>query len=848
MARMEAVLTAMAMAVCLTSVQSSGMAREESALVSNVNVSQSARSCPVKLKPASSTQQPGVQPVLEKHETALLMLLGFGGFSIILALIHNAVRKYVFHDEHNLDTTFDAGGNVSLSLTAVTVASQLFWPGDILHSATLTTKMLCDVFQNGIAGPFWYAVGIIANIFIFPIFSVQFKTKAPGAKTYLQIIHARFGKRAHIVFSFFAILTNVVITIGVLLAGKATIQSLTKNASDEYSVLIMATLFGSYSLIGGLGTTFYVSYFNACLVFILLIVFVVKILHNTDDQWENIGDTSRMYQSISCIEGPEDNLNNSYITFRSWGAFLYGIIEIFVSSAVTYCDQASWQSRIAAKPVQGVWGFLLAGFIWFSIPNVMAVTTGMAYLALSSNNGSHLLMPGEIDEGLVTPLIAEKVLGSAGGILVLTMGAMALMSTGSGEVMALSSIIVYDIYQTYIRPFRPDNGRQVMALSSIIVYDIYQTYIRPFRKNLKSAHCVLCGKTKKNLLRRRMADGTNDLADACSCVDASRCRHCMEDLANSSAKVDFHEMKQYACATHGRFRYYMDFLFEFKNWCIVMVTVCIVPLGLVVFESGIDLNWIFYVGAIVTIPCFPPVMLSIMWVKATSQGLIAGSLTGLVAGITATLSAATMYDGGLNKFLINTVQDYAILAGTCSSFGFSLAGCIIGSFLTHNIRSPEDEQSEWMKMYDIDNPLHPWEVNFREDLKGYEYEGRPSIEQMNAAFRSAKLTAYIGGACSIGLFAVVIPGIMASFPVMDQTQFSMWLYFNQIWAVVMAIIVIIAPPAEEVLRVIRQCKKNRGLETKVLQNNDTTETSKMMVRDGGHTATAGSDVTPPHQV
>lgn len=79
--------------------------------------------------------------MLEKYESALLMILGFGGFSIILALIHNAVRKHIFHDEHNLDTTFDAGGNVTLSLTAVTVASQLIWPGDILHSATLTAKV-----------------------------------------------------------------------------------------------------------------------------------------------------------------------------------------------------------------------------------------------------------------------------------------------------------------------------------------------------------------------------------------------------------------------------------------------------------------------------------------------------------------------------------------------------------------------------------------------------------------------------------------------------------------------------------------------------------------------------------
>ena len=38
--------------------------------------------------------------------------------------------------------------------------------------------------------------------------------------------------------------------------------------------------------------------------------------------------------------------------------------------------------------------------------------------------------------------------------------------------------------------------------------------------------------------------------------------------------------------------------------------------------------------------------------------------------------------------------------------------------MTHQINSKDDEEDEWMKMYDIDNPLHPWEVNFREDLKG----------------------------------------------------------------------------------------------------------------------------------
>ena len=52
--------------------------------------------------------------------------------------------------------------------------------------------------------------------------------------------------------------------------------------------------------------------------------------------------------------------------------------------------------------------------------------------------------------------MAQRLLGNTGGILILTLIAMTLMSTGSGEVMAVSSIIVYDIYQTYISPFRYD--------------------------------------------------------------------------------------------------------------------------------------------------------------------------------------------------------------------------------------------------------------------------------------------------------------------------------------------------------------------------------------------------------
>lgn len=83
-----------------------------------------------------------ISPILEKHESALLMILGFAGFSIVLAIIHNSIRKYIYKDAHSLDTVFDAGGKVTLSLTAVTVTSQLLWPADFLQITTITITVI----------------------------------------------------------------------------------------------------------------------------------------------------------------------------------------------------------------------------------------------------------------------------------------------------------------------------------------------------------------------------------------------------------------------------------------------------------------------------------------------------------------------------------------------------------------------------------------------------------------------------------------------------------------------------------------------------------------------------------
>ena len=58
----------------------------------------------------------------------------------------------------------------------------------------------------------------------------------------------------------------------------------------------------------------------------------------------------------------------------------------------------------------------------------------------------------------------QVLLGSSGTYLMLTLILLAVMSTGSGQVIAISSIIIYDIYQPYIQPFVGDASKQICEL------------------------------------------------------------------------------------------------------------------------------------------------------------------------------------------------------------------------------------------------------------------------------------------------------------------------------------------------------------------------------------------------
>ena len=61
--------------------------------------------------------------------------------------------------------------------------------------------------------------------------------------------------------------------------------SLVKGLSIELATAMVVAVMGTYTFIGCLGATFYVSYFNTTIIFSIILVFLVKVYH--DDSEEN---------------------------------------------------------------------------------------------------------------------------------------------------------------------------------------------------------------------------------------------------------------------------------------------------------------------------------------------------------------------------------------------------------------------------------------------------------------------------------------------------------------------------------------------------------------------------------
>ena len=377
------------------------------------------------------------------------IVVGLGAiFAVVISVEIKLEEKYLGVKETS-EWFNTAGRTIKTGLTAAAIVSAWTWAATLLQSSTVA-------FQYGVSGPFWYAAGASIQVLLFGILAIELKRKAPNAHTFLEIIRARFGEGTHRVFLVFALMTNMIVTAMLLLGGAAVVNGLTgMNISIAAFLIPIGVMI--YTLVGGLKATFVADYLHTIIIFITILTFVSVVYFISPVT----GGIQGMYEKLAAaatIHPVQGNAAGAYLTMASMGGLIFGIINIVGNFGTVFVDQAYWQRAIAARPKSTVKGFLLGGMCWFAIPFTLATTMGLTAVALQIQ-----LTPEQVQLGLTVPAAAATLMGEVGAIMVLVMLFMAVTSAGSAELVAVSSLITYDVYRTYKNPSA--TGKQLLKVS-----------------------------------------------------------------------------------------------------------------------------------------------------------------------------------------------------------------------------------------------------------------------------------------------------------------------------------------------------------------------------------------------
>ena len=172
----------------------------------------------------------------------------------------------------------------------------------------------------------------------------------------------------------------------------------------------------------------------------------------------------------------DGNTDGSYLTMHSHGGAVFFVINIVGNFGTVFLDNGYYNKAIAASPVDALPGYVLGGLSWFAIPWLCATTMGLSALALENNpvfpTYPERIPHTDVTAGLVLPYAAVALLGKGGAAATLLLVFMAVTSASSAELIAVSSIWTYDIYQTYINP--KASGKFLIRMShvSCVVYAV----------------------------------------------------------------------------------------------------------------------------------------------------------------------------------------------------------------------------------------------------------------------------------------------------------------------------------------------------------------------------------------
>lgn len=354
----------------------------------------------------------------------------------ILGLLWIALGVYWGRKAQNLDGFMLAGRNVGLALgTATAMATWI----------TSNTTMLAPQFalQLGIWGMLAYATASFGLLLFAPL-ARRIRAMMPAGYTSGDFIRLRYGRRVWYVFLAISIFYSFTWLISMGMAGGLLLLAL---AGIPYAVGMTAILLVCviYTLYGGMYAVIGTDYLQSIIILIGIVVVGAGVLSRMD--------AGAVHENLMADHPMLLNALLPAALMAVFNNLLFSLGEIFHSNV--------WWSRVfAMRKGQGQRAYLLAGLFWFPVP----VAAGFIALA-SGALGMNVPSPD-----MVGPMVAARILGETGAIIVFIVFFSSLASSIDSLLAATSDLITEDIYRKMWRPQAPPeqlrrvSGRIIVGL------------------------------------------------------------------------------------------------------------------------------------------------------------------------------------------------------------------------------------------------------------------------------------------------------------------------------------------------------------------------------------------------
>ena len=335
-------------------------------------------------------------------------------FSVIWVLI----GWWLGRRNTNLESYMLAGREVGLALASATAMAT--W---VTSNTTMAAPQL--TLQLGIWGMIGYSLGAV-GLMLFAPMARRIRALMPNGFTSGDFIRLRYGNTAWRVFLMISFAYGLGWLISLGMAGGVLINAL---AGIDYRIgmTVILTICVAYTLLGGLRAVIGTDFIQTLLILIGIIVLAIVTINQVG--------FAALHDNVA-RQRPEllSLLLPAAIMFLFNNLF-FGVGEIFHSNV--------WWSRAFAfgKGV-GFKAYIIAGLLWMPIP-VVAGFVALSVPALGLN------VPAA---DMVGPLVAAKLLGLSGAVIVFIVVFAALASSLDSLLAATSDLITQDIYKGHLRP------------------------------------------------------------------------------------------------------------------------------------------------------------------------------------------------------------------------------------------------------------------------------------------------------------------------------------------------------------------------------------------------------------